>query len=43
MWTLGVTVVVGIGISALATAETRAHWATMSAGNRSPGGPRDER
>jgi ABC-type transport system involved in multi-copper enzyme maturation permease subunit len=34
MWTLGVTVVVGIGISALATAETRAHWATMSPGNR---------
>jgi ABC-2 type transport system permease protein len=34
MWTLGITVVVGIGISALATAETRAHWATMSAGNR---------
>lgn len=26
MWTLGVTVVLGIGISALATAETRAHW-----------------
>jgi ABC-type transport system involved in multi-copper enzyme maturation permease subunit len=34
MWTLGVTVVVGIGISALATAETRAHWATMSPGAR---------
>ena len=34
MWTLGITVVVGIGISALATAETRAHWATMSPGNR---------
>jgi ABC-2 type transport system permease protein len=34
MWTLGVTVVVGIGISALATAETRSHWATMSPGAR---------
>jgi ABC-2 type transport system permease protein len=34
MWTLGITVVVGIGISALATAETRAHWATMSPGAR---------
>lgn len=34
MWTLGITVVVGIGISALATAETRAHWATMSPGDR---------
>ncbi|MGH9091112.1 MAG: ABC transporter permease [Acidimicrobiales bacterium] len=30
MWTLGITVVVGIGIAALATGETRAHWATMS-------------
>jgi ABC-type transport system involved in multi-copper enzyme maturation permease subunit len=26
MWTLGITLVLGIGISALATAETRAHW-----------------
>lgn len=34
MWTLGITVVVGIGISALATAETRSHWATMSPGDR---------
>jgi ABC-2 type transport system permease protein len=34
MWTLGITVVVGIGISALATAETRSHWATMSPGAR---------
>jgi ABC-2 type transport system permease protein len=34
MWTLGITVVVGIGISALACAETRSHWATMSPGNR---------
>jgi hypothetical protein len=28
MWTLGITVVIGIGISALATAETRSHWAS---------------
>ena len=36
MWTLGSTVVLGMGISALATAETRAHWA------REPGhGSRD--
>jgi hypothetical protein len=26
MWTLGITVVLGIGVSVLATAETRAHW-----------------
>ncbi|GEM_PF-296470 len=31
MWTLVVTVVLGLGVSAIATAETRAHWATMSA------------
>ncbi len=30
MWTLAVTVVVGLGVSALATAVTRAHWATMT-------------
>jgi ABC-type transport system involved in multi-copper enzyme maturation permease subunit len=35
IWTLALTVVLGIGISALATAETRAHWATMSLANRS--------
>jgi ABC-2 type transport system permease protein len=29
MWTLGIMVVVGVGISALATGEVRAHWATM--------------
>ena len=28
MWTLGITVVLGIGISALATAETRADWSS---------------
>jgi ABC-type transport system involved in multi-copper enzyme maturation permease subunit len=30
MWTLGLTVLLGIGLSALATAETRSHWSTMS-------------
>jgi ABC-type transport system involved in multi-copper enzyme maturation permease subunit len=30
MWTLGLTVVLGIGISALACAETRAHWNSTS-------------
>jgi hypothetical protein len=30
-WTLGATIVIGIGISALATAETRAHWSATSA------------
>jgi ABC-2 type transport system permease protein len=30
MWTLVVTVVLGLGVSAIATAETRAHWATMT-------------
>jgi ABC-2 type transport system permease protein len=34
MWTLGVTVVLGIGIGAIATAETRTHWATMSPASR---------
>ncbi|MGH9293524.1 MAG: ABC transporter permease subunit [Acidimicrobiales bacterium] len=34
MWTLGVTIVLGIGVSAIATAETRAHWSTMSPGSR---------
>jgi ABC-2 type transport system permease protein len=28
MWTLGVIVVLGIGLSAIATAETTSHWAT---------------
>ena len=31
MWTLAVTVLLGIGISALATAETRAHWTPANA------------
>ncbi len=30
MWTLVITVVLGLGVSAIATAETRAHWSTMS-------------
>jgi ABC-2 type transport system permease protein len=30
MWTLAITIVVGVGVSALATAETRSHWAAMS-------------
>ncbi len=34
MWTLGVTVVIGIGLCALVTAETRAHWSTMGLGNQ---------
>jgi ABC-2 type transport system permease protein len=34
MWTLGVTVVLGIGISALVTWQTRSHWSTMSLGDR---------
>lgn len=34
MWTLGIMVVVGIGVSALATGETRAHWATMALATR---------
>lgn len=29
LWTLGLTVAVGIGIAAVATAETQSHWATM--------------
>lgn len=34
MWTLGLTVVLGIGLSALATAETRLHWSSMGFGDR---------
>ncbi len=33
-WTLGLTVVLGIGLSILATAETRSHWATMAIPDR---------
>jgi ABC-2 type transport system permease protein len=32
-WTIGVTVLLGIGIGALVTAETRAHWHTMDPGS----------
>ncbi|MGH2928389.1 MAG: hypothetical protein ACRDL8_09315, partial [Solirubrobacteraceae bacterium] len=34
MWTLGMTVLLGIGVSVIATAETRAHWSTMSPGSQ---------
>jgi ABC-2 type transport system permease protein len=34
MWTLGVMVVLGIGLSAIATAETTSHWATTSLASR---------
>jgi ABC-2 type transport system permease protein len=34
MWTLGATVLIGVGVSAIATGVTRAHWATESAANR---------
>ena len=30
MWTLAITVLLGLGVSAIATAETRANWSTMS-------------
>jgi ABC-type transport system involved in multi-copper enzyme maturation permease subunit len=30
MWTIVITVVLGLGVSAIATAETRANWSTMS-------------
>jgi ABC-2 type transport system permease protein len=39
MWTLALTVVIGIGISALAAAETRAHWSTMPAVSRATFNP----
>ncbi len=31
MWTLVITVVLGLGVSAIATAETRAHWSAATA------------
>jgi ABC-type transport system involved in multi-copper enzyme maturation permease subunit len=34
IWTLGTTVVLGIGVSIAVTAYTRAHWASMSPGDR---------
>jgi ABC-type transport system involved in multi-copper enzyme maturation permease subunit len=33
MWTLAITVVLGLGVSAIATAETRANWSTMNPGS----------
>lgn len=41
-WSLVITAVVGIGVSALATAETRAHWATMSLPTRAGFDPTQE-
>lgn len=38
MWTLGVTVVLGVGVSALACAETRVHWATTGQSGFDPAG-----
>jgi ABC-type transport system involved in multi-copper enzyme maturation permease subunit len=34
MWTIGVTILLGVGIGALVTAVTRAHWASMTIGSR---------
>jgi ABC-2 type transport system permease protein len=34
MWALGATILTGVGVSALAMAVTRAHWATEGAANR---------
>jgi ABC-type transport system involved in multi-copper enzyme maturation permease subunit len=34
MWTIGVTIVLGIGIGALVCAVTRAHWSSMNLGSR---------
>ncbi len=34
MWTIGLTIFLGIGISALVTALTRAHWSSMNFGQR---------
>jgi ABC-2 type transport system permease protein len=33
MWTIAMTIVLGIGIGALVTAETRAHWSSVGSGN----------
>ena len=33
MWTIGVTILLGVGIGALVTAVTRAHWASLAPGN----------
>jgi ABC-2 type transport system permease protein len=34
LWTLGMTVFIGLAASAIAMGVTRAHWASMSAGNK---------
>ena len=34
MWTLGMTLLIGLAASGIATGVTRAHWAAMSASNR---------
>lgn len=34
MWTLGMVVLLGIGLGVIATAETRSHWSTMNLGSR---------
>ena len=34
IWSFAIIIVLGIGLGALATAETRAHWATMGFGDR---------
>ena len=36
MWTIGLTIVLGIGISALVTALTRAHWSSMTSDSARP-------
>lgn len=39
LWTLGMTALVGLASSGIATGVTRAHWATMSAGNKAAFNP----
>lgn len=34
MWTIGITIALGVGLSAIASAETAAHWSTMSIGDK---------
>jgi ABC-type transport system involved in multi-copper enzyme maturation permease subunit len=38
MWTLGITVVLGIGVSALVCLETRSHWSTVDRSTFDPAG-----
>ncbi|MCU1494374.1 MAG: putative transporter transrane protein [Acidimicrobiaceae bacterium] len=42
MWTLGMTIVLGIGLSAIATAETTSHWSTTSLASRAGFDPTNE-